>query len=97
MKQRINSGVEIQVLQITHKLKWALAVVKGTRELHEAKKMSFDLVDIRTHDFRNTVVNFGLATKLRGPTEASRGQWKCWIPARKDNQWRLDMPYLVAW
>ena len=27
MKQRINSGVEIQVLQVTHKLNWALAAV----------------------------------------------------------------------
>ena len=60
MKQRINSGAEIQVLQVTHKLNWALATVKGIRELHEAKKKSFDLVDIRTHDFRITVVNFFL-------------------------------------
>lgn len=97
MKQRINSGVEIQVLQITHKLNWTLAVVKGIWQLHEAKKKSFDLVDIRTYDFRITVVSYGLPTKLRGPTEASRGQLKCWTAARKDNQWKLDMPCLVAW
>ena len=30
MKQRIYSGVEIDVLQITHELKLALAIVKGT-------------------------------------------------------------------
>ena len=60
MKQRSNSGVEIQVLQVTHELNWALAAVKGIRELHEAKKKSFDLVDIRTQDFRITVVSFFL-------------------------------------
>ena len=34
---------------ITH---WALALVKGNREPHEAKKKSFDLGGNRTHDLR---------------------------------------------
>ena len=31
---------------------WALALVKGNREPHEAKKKSFDLGGNRTHDLR---------------------------------------------
>ena len=97
MKQRINSGVEIQVLQITHKINWALAAVKGIRKPYKAKEKPFDVVDIRSHDFGITVVSFGLPTKLRGLTEACRGQLMCRIAARKDNQWRVDISGLVAW
>ena len=68
MKQRINSEVESKVLinpWISH---WALALVKGIREPHEAKKKSFDLGGNRTHDLRirSTVT---LPTELRGRTE----------------------------
>ena len=47
---------------------WALALVKGNREPHEAKKKSFDLAGNRTHDLRNrsTVT---LPTELQGHTE----------------------------
>ena len=50
---------------ITH---WALALVKGNREPHEAKKKSFDLGGNRTHDLRirSTVT---LPTELQGRTE----------------------------
>ena len=65
MKQRINCGVEIQVLQITHKLNWALAVGKGIWQLHEVKKKSFDFVDIRTQAFRITVFGYFLDYRLR--------------------------------
>ena len=46
----------------------ALALVKGNREPHEAKKKSFDLGGNRTHDFRirSTVT---LPTELQGRTE----------------------------
>ena len=46
----------------------ALALVKGIREPHEAKKKSFDRGGNRTHDLRirSTVT---LATELRGRTE----------------------------
>ena len=45
----------------------ALALVKGIRELHEAKKKYFDLGGNRTHDLRirSTVT---LPTELRGRT-----------------------------
>ena len=51
--------------RITH---WALALVKGIREPHEAKKKSFGLGGNRTHDprIRSTVT---LPTGLRGRTE----------------------------
>lgn len=75
MKQRINSGVEIQVLQITHKLNWALAVGKGIWQLHEVKKKSFDLVDIRTQAFRITVVSFFLTIHYA----TSPGRSKSWV------------------
>lgn len=75
MKQRINSGVEIQVLQITHKLNWALAVGKGIWQLHEVKKKSFDLVDIRTQAFRITVFSYFWTTDY-----ATRpGRSKSWV------------------
>ena len=47
---------------------WALALVKGNREPHEAKKKSFDLGGNRTHDLRirSTVT---LPTELQGRTE----------------------------
>ena len=47
---------------------WALALVKGNREPHEAKKKSFDLGGNRTHDLRirSTVT---LLTELQGRTE----------------------------
>ena len=47
---------------------WALALVKGSREPHEAKKNSFDLGGNRTHDLRirSTVT---LPTELQGRTE----------------------------
>ena len=50
--------------RITH---WALALVKGNREPHEAKKKSFDLGGNRTHDrIRSTIT---LPTELQGRTE----------------------------
>ena len=70
MKQRISSGVEIQVLQITHKLKWALAVGKGIWQLHEVKKKSFDLVDIRTQAFRITVFSYFWSTDYAGRSKS---------------------------
>ena len=47
---------------------WALALVKGIREPHEAKKKYFDLGGNRTHDLRirSTVT---LPTELRGRIE----------------------------
>ena len=47
---------------------WALALVKGNREPHEAKKKSFDLDGNQTHDLRirSTVT---LPTELQGRTE----------------------------
>ena len=50
---------------ITH---WALALVKGNREPHEAKKKSFDIGGNRSHDLRirSTVA---LTTELRDRTE----------------------------
>ena len=50
---------------MTHR---ALALIKGNREPHEAKKKSFDLGGNRTHDLRirSTVT---LPTELRGRTE----------------------------
>ena len=54
----------------------ALALVKGIREPHEAKKNSFDLGGNRTHDLqiRSTVT---LPTELRGRTPFTRAnaQW----------------------
>ena len=38
--------------RLTH---WALALVKGNREPHEAKKKSFDLGGNRTHDRTNSI------------------------------------------
>lgn len=75
MKQRINSGVEIQVLQITHKLNWALAVGKGIWQLHEVKKKSFDLVDIRTQAFRITVFGYFWTTDYA----TSPGRSQSWV------------------
>ena len=44
--QFINSGTRELTLKCTH---WALALVKGNREPHEAKKKYFDLGGNRTH------------------------------------------------
>ena len=52
---------------ITH---WALALVKGNREPHEAKKKSFDLGGNRTHDLRIRS-SVTLPTELQGRTEKS--------------------------
>ena len=45
-----------------------IALVKGNKELHEAKKKSFDLGGTRTHDLRNrsTVT---LPNELQGRTD----------------------------
>ena len=51
--------------RITH---WALALVKGNREPHEAKKKSFDLGGNRTHDLRIRS-SVTLPTELQGRTE----------------------------
>ena len=50
---------------ITH---WALALVKGNREAHEAKQKSFDVGGNRTHDLRirSTLT---LPSELQGRTE----------------------------
>ena len=47
---------------------WALALVKGIRELHKVKKKYFDLGGNRTHDLRirSTITP---PTELRGRTE----------------------------
>ena len=52
----------------TGEIHWALALVKGNREPHEAKKKFFDLGGNRTHDLRNrsTVT---LPTELQGRIE----------------------------
>ena len=50
---------------ITH---WALALVKGNREPHEAKKKSFDLGGNQTHDLRIRS-SVTLPTELQGRTE----------------------------
>ena len=47
---------------------WALALVKGNREPHEAKKKSFDLGGNRTHDLRIRS-SVTLPTELQGRTE----------------------------
>ena len=64
---------------ITH---WALALVKGNREPHEAKKKSFDLGGNRTHDLRNrsTVT---LPTELQGRTEKVGDDFRWWIAANR--------------
>ena len=46
----------------------ALALVKGNREPHEAKKKSFDLSGNRTHDLRITSTA-APPTELQGRTE----------------------------
>ena len=58
--------------RITHR---ALALVKGIREPHEAKKKSFDLGGNRTHGLRirSTAT---LPTELRGRTEKVGDQRK---------------------
>ena len=69
VEQRINSEVQIKVLmKPMNTAHWALALVKGIREPHEAKKKSFDLGGNRTHDIRmrSTVT---LPTELQGRTE----------------------------
>ena len=48
----------------------ALALVKGNREPHEAKKKSFDLGGNRTHDLRIRS-SVTLPTELQGRTEKS--------------------------
>ena len=63
-----------------------LALVKGNREPHEAKKKSFDLGGNRTHDLRirSTVT---LPTELQGRTEkvgddfkmVNRGEEEVWV------------------
>ena len=62
---------------ITHR---ALALIKGNREPHEAKKKSFDLGGNRTHDLRirSTVT---LPTELRGRTEKVGDDTRvvCWL------------------
>ena len=64
---------------ITH---WALALVKGNREPHEAKKKSFDLGGNRTHDLRirSTVT---LPTELQGRTEKVGDDFRWWIAANR--------------
>ena len=64
---------------ITHR---ALALIKGNREPHEAKKKSFDLGGNRTHDLRirSTVT---LPTELRGRTEKVGDDLGWWIAAKR--------------
>ena len=64
---------------ITH---WALGLVKGNREAHEAKKNSFDLGGNRTHDLRirSTVT---LPTELQGRTEKVGDDFRWWIAAKR--------------
>ena len=64
---------------ITH---WALALVKGNREPHEAKKKSFDLGGNRTHDLRirSTVT---LPTELQGRTEKVGDDFGWWTAANR--------------
>ena len=52
-----------------------LALVKGNREPHEAKKKSFDLGGNQTHDLgiRSTVT---LPTELQGHTEKVRDDFR---------------------
>ena len=51
---------------------WALALVKGNREPHEAKKNSFDLGGNRTHDLQIRSTTITLPTELQGRTEKVR-------------------------
>ena len=64
---------------ITH---WALALVKGNREPHEAKKKSFDLGGIQTHDLRirSTVT---LPTELQVRTVKVGDDFRWWIVAKR--------------
>ena len=63
---------------ITH---WALALVMGNKEPHEAKKKYFDLGGNRTHDLRirSTVT---LPTELQGRTEKVGDDFRWWIAAK---------------
>ena len=68
VERRINSECKLKCYLnpwITH---WALALVNGIREPHEAKKKYFDLGGYRTHDLRirSTVTP---PTELQGRTE----------------------------
>ena len=60
---------------------WALSLVKGNMEPHEAKKKSFDLGGNRTHDLRNrsTVT---LPTELQGRTEKVGDDFR-WCESRR--------------
>ena len=73
--QRINSEVYIQVLNKPVNNPLGVSLVRGIREPHEVKKISFDLGGKRTHDLRirSTVT---LPTELRGRTEKS-GLFRC--------------------
>ena len=64
---------------ITH---WALALVKGNREPHEAKKKSFDLGGNRTHDLRIRS-SVTLPTELQGRTEKVGDDFRWWIAANR--------------
>ena len=76
-----------------------LALVKGIREPHKAKKKSFDLGGNRTHDLqiRSTVT---LPTELRGRTEnveddlggesrqrESKGTYECCAAWHYEHKW----------
>ena len=67
---------------------WALALVKGNREPHEAKKKSFDLGGNRTHDLRIrstvTLPSYKVAQRKSGPIldgesrrRESKGTYEC--------------------
>ena len=60
---------------------WALALVKGNREPHEAKKKSFDLGGNRTHDLRvrSTASSVGRVT-----VDLILGSWVRFPPRSKD-------------
>ena len=59
-----------------------LALVKGNREPHEAKKKSFDLGGNRTHDLRTRSV-VTLPTELQGRTEKVGDDFRWWIAAKR--------------
>ena len=78
-----------------------LALVKGNREPHEAKKKSFDLGGNRTHDLRirSTVT---LPTELQGRTEKvgddGPGSYQIWqvVPTPSSDEVREDVVRLIC-
>ena len=64
---------------ITHS---ALALEKGNREPHEAKKKYFDLGGNRTHDLRTRSTVNDLPTEPQGRTEKVGDDLRWWIAAR---------------